>query len=583
MDTSPSFDSLSLSNVNSAVGAFVFEVLARLGVEMVVTCPGSRSTPLTFAASRNPRLETVSFLDERSAAFFALGYAKSKRKPVVIVCTSGTAASNFLPAIVEAQISKVPLIVFTADRPFELRNCSEGQVIDQTKLYGNFVNQFFEIGVPENDISYFNYIRQTLIHVVHRFMGLDSGPCHINFPFREPLAPDEGQSSVMPAEELLKLASVMIKLTEIAKPSLTTDRLLLEKLSSHRKGIIVVGTFEGSASDAQLIKHLAIISDKLGWPILADALNPVRNHSNSFSHLVTHYDAFLRDGQRSKDLIPSAILQIGKLPTSKILRSWIQKSGSQRFLFNDTYDNIDPLHGCSIPLMGDLGAISESLEVYPSDEDWLRRWDQVEMLYEDAISRELDSIASSFEGKVSKLLSTELPEGSAIMIANSMSVRYAESYWVKNNLKNRIFFNRGANGIDGTLSTALGLAHNGLNTFLLTGDLAFLHDTNGLQFANKLKGSLSIILVNNNGGGIFEFLPISKFDSFEDYFATPQTVDYELLAQAFGVQYCKVNGISDLRLRLKEVANKSIRIIEIITDRSLDIVTHKDLNKIRQL
>ena len=581
MDTSPRFDSLSLSNINSAVGAFVFEVLARLGVELVVTCPGSRSTPLTFAASRNPRLETVSFLDERSAAFFALGYAKSKKKPVVIVCTSGTAVSNFLPAIVEAQISKVPLIVFTADRPFELRNCSEGQVIDQTKLYGNDVKQFFEIGVPEKDISYFNYLRQTLIHVVHRLMGADSGPCHFNFPFREPLAPEEGQSPVISAEQLKKLASVMIKLTEIAKPSLTTDSLFLEKLSSHRKGIIVVGTFEGAVSDAHFVKHLALIADKLGWPILADALNPVRNHSNSFAHLITHYDAFLRESQRSKDMIPSAILQIGKLPTSKILRSWIRDIDAQRFLFNETYDNIDPLHGCSIPLLGDLEFISEALEEYSPDEDWLSRWDQVEKLYESAISEELDAIASSFEGKISKLLSTELPEGSAIMIANSMSVRYAESYWEKNNSKNRIFFNRGANGIDGTLSTALGLAHNGMNTFLLTGDLAFLHDTNGLQFAKKLKGSLSIILVNNNGGGIFEFLPISKFDSFEDYFATPQSVDYELLAQAFGIQYCKVNDIPDLRLRLKEVANKTIRIIEIVTERSLDIVTHKELNKIR--
>ena len=581
MDTSPRFDSLSLSNINSAVGAFVFEVLARLGVELVVTCPGSRSTPLTFAASRNPRLETVSFLDERSAAFFALGYAKSKKKPVVIVCTSGTAVSNFLPAIVEAQISKVPLIVFTADRPFELRNCSEGQVIDQTKLYGNNVKQFFEIGVPEKDISYFNYLRQTLIHVVHRLMGADSGPCHFNFPFREPLAPEEGQSPVISAEQLKKLASVMIKLTEIAKPSLTTDSLFLEKLSSHRKGIIVVGTFEGAVSDAHFVKHLALIADKLGWPILADALNPVRNHSNSFAHLITHYDAFLRESQRSKDMIPSAILQIGKLPTSKILRSWIRDIDAQRFLFNETYDNIDPLHGCSIPLLGDLEFISEALEEYSPDEDWLSRWDQVEKLYESAISEELDAIASSFEGKISKLLSTELPEGSAIMIANSMSVRYAESYWEKNNSKNRIFFNRGANGIDGTLSTALGLAHNGMNTFLLTGDLAFLHDTNGLQFAKKLKGSLSIILVNNNGGGIFEFLPISKFDSFEDYFATPQSVDYELLAQAFGIQYCKVNDIPDLRLRLKEVANKTIRIIEIVTERSLDIVTHKELNKIR--
>ena len=581
MDTSPRFDSLSLSNINSAVGAFVFEVLARLGVELVVSCPGSRSTPLTFAASRNPRLETVSFLDERSAAFFALGYAKSKKKPVVIVCTSGTAISNFLPAIVEAQISKVPLIVFTADRPFELRNCSEGQVIDQTKLYGNNVKQFFEIGVPEKDISYFNYLRQTLIHVVHRLMGADSGPCHFNFPFREPLAPEEGQSPVISAEQLKKLASVMIKLTEIAKPSLTTDSLFLEKLSSHRKGIIVVGTFEGAVSDAHFVKHLALIADKLGWPILADALNPVRNHSNSFAHLITHYDAFLRESQRSKDMIPSAILQIGKLPTSKILRSWIRDIDAQRFLFNETYDNIDPLHGCSIPLLGDLEFISEALEEYSPDEDWLSRWDQVEKLYESAISEELDAIASSFEGKISKLLSTELPEGSAIMIANSMSVRYAESYWEKNNSKNRIFFNRGANGIDGTLSTALGLAHNGMNTFLLTGDLAFLHDTNGLQFAKKLKGSLSIILVNNNGGGIFEFLPISKFDSFEDYFATPQSVDYELLAQAFGIQYCKVNDIPDLRLRLKEVANKTIRIIEIVTERSLDIVTHKELNKIR--
>ena len=583
MDTSPRFDSLSLSNINSAVGAFVFEVLARLGVELVVTCPGSRSTPLTFAASRNPRLETVSFLDERSAAFFALGYAKSKKKPVVIVCTSGTAASNFLPAIVEAKISKIPLIVFTADRPFELQNCSEGQVIDQTKLYGNNVKQFFEIGVPEKDISYFNYLRQTLIHVVHRLMGADSGPCHFNFPFREPLAPEEGQSPVVSAEQLQKLASVMIKLTEIAKPSLTTDSLLLEKLSSHRKGIILVGTFEGAVSDAHFVKHLALIADKLGWPILADALNPVRNYSNSFAHLITHYDAFLRESQRSKDLTPSAILQIGKLPTSKILRSWIRDVDAQRFLFNETYDNIDPLHGCSIPLLGDLEFISEALEEYSPDEDWLSRWDQVEKLYEAAISEELDAIASSFEGKISKLLSTELPEDSAIMIANSMSVRYAESYWEKNNSKNRIFFNRGANGIDGTLSTALGLAHNGMNTFLLTGDLAFLHDTNGLQFAKKLKGSLNIILVNNNGGGIFEFLPISKFDSFEDYFATPQSVDYELLAQAFGVQYCKVNDVPDLRLRLKEVANKSIRIIEIVTERSLDIVTHKELNKIREL
>lgn len=581
MQSVPIFDSLSLSNINSAVGAFVFEVLARLGVEMVVTCPGSRSTPLTFAAARNAKLETVSIVDERSAAFFALGHAKASGKPVVLVCTSGTAAANFLPAVVEAKLSQVPLIVITADRPFELRECSAGQVIDQVKMFGDFVCQFKEIGLPENRSEYFDYLRQTLVHVVHHSLGLLRGPQHLNFPFRDPLSPEEGKAPLLSSEALEQRASVIVKLSDLTKTKLSVDPLLLEKLSSHRNGIIVIGTYEAKYNDESFVDHIAAISCKLGWPILTDVLNPLRNHGDQLTDLITHYDAFLRDEIHSQTLRPSAILQIGKLPTSKVLRSWMSECNAQRFLFNEGYDNLDPSHSTSIPLLTDLSTLSETLNASSADLDWLENWNKVERLYERSIARDLENLSECFEGTIARMLSSDAPEGSSIFIANSMSVRYAESFWLKNNSKNKVFFNRGANGIDGTLSTAMGIAHKGKHTILLTGDLAFLHDSNGLLFSSKLKGSLTVVLVNNRGGGIFEKLPIAKFENYEDYFATPQQVSFSDLSRAHDIDYIHLEQLEELTDYLKSKSPKKVRVIEIHTDRNRDSKTFNKLNRAR--
>jgi 2-succinyl-5-enolpyruvyl-6-hydroxy-3-cyclohexene-1-carboxylate synthase len=581
MHSAPHFDSLSLSNINSAVGAFVFEVLARLGVEAVVTSPGSRSTPLTFAASRNSKLDTVSILDERSAGFFALGRAKASCKPVVLICTSGTAAANFLPAIIEAQLSKVPLIVFTADRPLELRHCSAGQVIDQVKLFGDHVSLFRELAEPKNTHTYFEYIRQTLVHVVHHSMGLQAGPQHLNFSFREPLSPDKKTAPIVSAEDLNELANVVVKLSDSSHPKVSIEPLLLEKLVSHRKGIILVGTYESNYQDALFVEQLAIISKKLGWPILSDVLNPSRNHSNHFSTLITHYDAFLRDSHLAHRLFPAAILQIGKLPTSKVLSAWIQASNAQRFLLNESYENRDPLHGLSVPLLGDLETLSGRLAESQMDAQWVKDWSASESLYEQSIEEDMLNMSDCFEGKIAHILSTNLPSKSAVFLANSMSVRYAESFWKQNNSQYRIFFNRGANGIDGTLSTALGVAHKGVHTILLTGDLAFLHDSNGLLFAANLKGSLTVIIVNNGGGGIFEHLPISEHESFEEFFATPQNVCFQNLSNAHKLSYVQLTDLAKLTDLLNEEFTKGVRIIEILTDRKLDAELFYKLNQKR--
>lgn len=580
MQNTSQFDALARSNLNSTVGAFVSEVIARLGVELVVTCPGSRSTPLTLGATRNSKLETLSILDERSAAFFALGHAKATHKPVVLICTSGTACANFFPAIVEAQLSGVPLIVFTADRPFELRNCAAGQVIDQTKIYGDYVNAFYEIGLPEKGTDYLDYLRQTLVHAVNQSIGQVRGPVHLNFSFREPLSPDIKNTPIISAEDLERSASVIVRTTELSVPEVPIDPLLIERLSSHRKGVIIVGTVEPVFEDPTFVASLSAVSKQLGWPIIADVLNPVRNNADAFGLLVTHYDTFLKDPNFKESLKPSAILQVGPLPTSKVLRSWVEESKAHQFLLSDGSRNIDSLHGFSVPLNGSVVSLAKGLSQSTTDKEWNGLWDQAEASYEKAVANKLDALEGVFEGQFSAWLSEYAPINTSIFIANSMSVRYAEAFWKKSNSKNKIFFNRGANGIDGTLSTAMGIAHKGNPVVLLCGDLAFLHDINGLLASKSLKGKLTILLMNNNGGGIFEHLPIAEHNSFENYFATPQGVDFEQICAAHKVAYQAAEDKASLLQCLEDLNQVGIKVLEVKTDRKKDVLTFQNLKAV---
>ena len=581
LETEP-FDLTARSTLNSCWGALTMEVLARLGIQTVITSPGSRSTPLTLAAARNPRIEALSILDERSAAFYALGLAKSTGRPVALVCTSGSAAANYWPAVVEASMSNTPLLLLTADRPPELRNCASGQTIDQCKLYGDYVRHFAELALPEASPDMLAYLRQTLIHAVHISLSANVGPVHLNFPFRDPLAPEhESSEPVVDAETLEVASTVITRPCEVVPLGSAIDMVALERLSSHTKGIIVVGTENPRCGDKAFTDAVALISDKLGWPVIADALNPLRNHAKETPLLITRYDAFLRDAQKARELFPTAILQIGSLPTSKVLRAWLNSHDAVSFLLTPRPINTDPLHRIATPLYGDVQSLVEHLKHQRVESNWGKQWLANEQETANKLDTKIRSIETMFEGKVAWLLSKYLPINTPVFLASSMSVRYAEYFWDASSRAHSIFCNRGANGIDGTLSTALGVAHGGKPSVLLTGDLAFLHDSNGLLAASQLKGSLTVVIINNNGGGIFEYLPVSKIDSpFEDFFATPQSVDLVNLCEAHGVHHEQIQGWDDFVPSIEDLPESGLRILELRTDRKADQVMLSEILKI---
>jgi 2-succinyl-5-enolpyruvyl-6-hydroxy-3-cyclohexene-1-carboxylate synthase len=563
------FDAIARSNVNSAWGALTVEVLARLGVSTIVTSPGSRSTPLTVAAARNPRIEALSILDERSAGFYALGIAKRSRRPVALVCTSGSAAANYWPAVVEASMSGIPLLLLTADRPPEMRDCSSGQTIDQLKLYGGYVRHFSELALPAASPAMLGYLRQTLVHAVSISLGVNAGPVHLNFPFRDPLAPTlHHADSVVDERVLEQAATVSTRPCEAVSLPNGIDLVALERLSSHTKGLIVVGTANPRGSDEAFAEAVTMIADKLAWPIVADVLNPMRNHAGQANALITRYDAFLRDGGTAARLAPTAILQIGSLPTSKVLRAWLDSLDSVVFLLSDRPVNTDPLHRIATPLYGDVESLAQHLEQQHAQSEWLGQWTQLEQQTNQQLDQKLAKLDFGFEGKVAWMLSRHLPAGTSVYLASSMSVRYAEYFWSAGDRACAIYCNRGANGIDGTLSTAMGVAHRGQPTVLLTGDLAFLHDSNGLLSVSQFQGSLSIILINNGGGGIFEHLAVSEIDPpYETHFATPQRVSIEQLCLAYGVTHQRVEDWSQLLALISEPVQSGVQVLELKTDR----------------
>ena len=570
------FDDLARSNINSAWAALTMEVLARLGVRTIVTSPGSRSTPLTVAAVRNPRLESLSILDERSAGFYALGVARHTQRPVALVCTSGSAVANYMPAVVEASMSGTPLLLLTADRPPELQGCNSGQTIDQLKFFGAYVRDFQQLALPAAELL--DYLRQTLVHAVAKSSQPAPGPVHLNFPFRDPLAPAAGGAPVCSVGILQRAATVITRPAEAVATVGALDAVALERLISHRRGLIVVGTENPPAGDEAFADAVAMLSHKLGWPVIADVLNPLRNHAGENGALICTYDTFLRRKDIAASLNPSAILQIGNLPTSKVLRAWLADLDASSFLLSRLSANIDPLHRVALPLYGDVHTMAESLPQQKPDPGWIEKWQAVEAATREKLDARLDAMDQLFEGKIAWLLSQCAPIGSSVFLANSMSVRYGEYFWKSGNRALSVFCNRGANGIDGTLSTAMGVAHGGRPTILLTGDLAFLHDSNGLLAQRQLQGSLTVIVVNNAGSGIFEYLPVSgQQQVFESHFATPQQVDIEKLCQAHAVQFQSIQDWDTLQQKISDLPSSGLQVLELKTDRKQDPTTLRNL------
>ena len=577
MDTEEELQDRSSTLVaNTLWGALTAEILQRLGLCFAVVSPGSRSTPLALAFALSSNVESIPVLDERSAGFFALGLAKSRHRPVALVCTSGTAAANFFPALVEAKESAVPLIVLTADRPPELRFCQSGQTIDQQKLYGQYAQFYAELSLPSCKPARLRYLRQSLIHAWERALYPAKGPVHLNFPFREPLAlfPGMEPPALKSHFRISELLSHVEPLPEM-EPSLTEVRTrpFSSEMLKQRNGLIIAGPVSPEDSE-NYVQALALISKRLGWPILADGLNPLRSQAKGNPYLICHYDIILRNPEVAGSLEPDAVLSIGPLPVSKVLRKWLEKREVKTWVLDPRPDNMDPLHRPAIPLHLSVEALSLLLEGKEKAKGkFCRRWLSAERKAARSLRQCLDQCHSLFEGRVAYLLSRYLPGNTPVFIANSMPVRDVEAFWQPGNRLSRLYFNRGANGIDGSLSTALGVAHRNRSSVLLAGDLALLHDTNGFLAARKLMGHLSIVLINNKGGGIFESLPVSSFGSlFEDYFATPQAVSFSVLAQAYGVDYHCLASLDELPPMIKKLPSHGVRLIEIPTDRKKDML-----------
>jgi 2-succinyl-5-enolpyruvyl-6-hydroxy-3-cyclohexene-1-carboxylate synthase len=573
--------------------AALFEELARAGVRDVCLCPGSRSAPLAVAASREPGVRTFAHVDERAAAFFALGLAKASRAPVSILCTSGTAAANLLPAVVEAHYAQLPLVVLTADRPPELRDCGADQTIDQVRLFGSHVRWYAESAMPEATEGMLRYARALASRAVAEALGPPAGPVHLNLPFREPLEPRaasrgaQGVGSGVGARGRGERGWANTRRAPIAPtPDLVTG--LAERAARCPRGVIACGPLDAGPDFAE---SLGALARRAGWPILADATSQLRCGPHvEGAPLVAHADLLLRDSRFAAAHAPELVLRVGAPPVSKALRLWLEHHAPAQFWLLDPDGSArDPSHLASDLLRVDLtllcSRLARALEARaapPGGDAWLQAFLRADRRAADAIERRLAADDALLEPRVVRELAEALPDDALLYVSNSLPVRDVDAFLPVSSRPLRVLANRGANGIDGMLSSALGAAAAGAGPVaLLTGDLAFLHDLGGLLAASRHGVAAAIVVLNNDGGGIFSYLPIAAHGAavdFEANFRTPHGLDLAPACRTFGVQHVRVTSWDHLRFALKEAfASERCAVIEVPVDPEQSVAQHRAL------
>lgn len=533
-------------SASATFSATLFDEWVSLGLTDVVIAPGSRSTPVTVAASRDERLRTHVVLDERSAAFVALGLGLSGT-PAALICTSGTAAANFMPAVVEAGLSGVPMLVCTADRPPELRGVGAPQTIDQINIYGSAVSLSIDAPVPDDsDPSTWRPLAREL------FTTALHGPVHLNLPFREPLL---GEPGPLPPPIVAKSA-----VDAVAARIDLPDEVKVER------GIIIAGGASGV--DAYTISRIA---EALRWPILADPLSGVRSDVRS----VANFDVILRHEEFAKGHIPQAVLRFGRPPASKVLSTWVKNSGAPVIQVGGP-GVIDPDHNVAVHCsVSDIdAAISSGFSGAKGSrwaDSWRVSWTDVDAIAERTLSDLLLAPELS-EPTVARVVADVCPSNARVVVSSSMPVRDLEWFGGRRAIAHS---NRGANGIDGVMSTALGLALTGVSVIAVIGDIAFCHDSNALWGIAARKVDLRVIVIDNDGGGIFSFLPQASTLSaaeFERLFGTPHNTDLCALASAHGIEAVTVQGRDQL---VKEIGIPGPRVIRVPSNRRRNVAVHE--------
>ena len=566
--------------MNEYIATLVDE-FAQLGITHAVFSPGSRSTTMAMLFREHGDFETYMNIDERSAGFMALGIAKAHRKPVILVCTSGSAVAHYMPAVLEAQYSGVPLIILSADRPHTLQHVGAPQTVDQQKLFGTAVNYYEELAVPQQD-HYYTYPRLVARKAYMKAMDVKRGPVHINVPLFEPLVPELDRKHFDCGRLPFSVVGGTIQPSDV--------HAMYDLLKNTKVPILA-----GPSAYPNDIESILALSYMFNAPILGDPLSNMRSVRDE--RVVTSYDAVLTQEAYRDVLQPDCILQIGQMVVSKRVQQWVASMQHTPIIsVSPTMDYTNPAGNTTLFVQSTPQDLVAALkigipelhamenegyaegayeELDTADNGYLATWihaDEVGRKQLDTVGREQEL----FEGRTIHLLQELLPQHSQIVVANSMSIRDMDYFWSGNRHSAIIYGNRGVNGIDGTVSTALGIATNGMPTVLLTGDLTFFHDLNGLAVAKTHPLNLTIIVHNNDGGGIFEYLPQKGTPHFDYLFSTAQGLDYSGLATLYGIDFVRVASNDELKNALQNyVGTMGVHVIEIPTSKERSRELHK--------
>lgn len=575
--------------MNEYIAALVDEFY-QLGVRHAVFSPGSRSTTMAMLFKEYEGFETYMNIDERSASFMALGIAKAHKEPTVLVCTSGSAVAHYLPAILEAQYSGIPLIVLSADRPHTLLHVGAPQTVDQHKIFGTAVNYFEELAVPQES-HYYTYPRQVARKAYMKAMDTKKGPVHINVPLFEPLVPElsrnhfeAGRSSfkvVKPNYSSVFGCDNRNNLTHVNNAIDITHgndgtKEINDLLERYERILILAGP----QIDIDEANTIRFFGEALQAPILADPLSNVRGCGTS-KVVISTYDALLAGQALWNELKPDCVIQFGQIVVSKRVQQMIASWTDVEYVeVNPTMDSMNPTGKTTIHMQASIDVFTHLHGKNNSSDTYLNIWRRLDQAGKKQLSTAIDE-PHCFEGRTIRELQKQIPEDGQIFVANSMTIRDFDYFWFSGESKAVLYGNRGVNGIDGTISTALGLAANGKPTYLVTGDLSLFHDLNGLAVAKTHNLNLIIILHNNDGGGIFEYLPQKGTKHFDYLFSTSQGLDYSGAAKLYGCGYTKISSPNELSSVLANVSQETgVHIIEIPTNREYSRELHKKYTKV---
>jgi 2-succinyl-5-enolpyruvyl-6-hydroxy-3-cyclohexene-1-carboxylate synthase len=569
------------TNANTALASAFTEELARGGLRRAVVSPGSRSTPLAFALWRQPEIEVTVLVDERSAGFFALGAAQASGEPVALLCTSGTAAANYHPAVCEADESGLPLLVLSADRPPELRGIGAGQTIDQVKLYGAAVRWFCEVGTHEADDEGLLHYRSVACRALAAARGeIRPGPVHLNLPWREPLAPVPVEGAVTATEPLALEGREGRPLTAVTRIDREPSAFLLEEVAGHIGDAISGVIVAGRQPDPELREPLAHLARVSGFPILAEPTSQLRCGPHDRSRVISTYDLLLRDEHFARSTVPELVLRFGEMPTSKPLRAWLAASGADQIVVDPAGGWNEPSNRAAAVLRAQPTELAAGwaarLEREPRGEP--EAWLRAEAAALEALVEELAGEARGEtigEPALHLALGRAHRDGDLVYTASSMPIRDQEAFLPPGDADVLFLCNRGANGIDGLISSGIGAAQaSGQPTTIVSGDLGLLHDLGGLAALREVSVPVRIVVIDNDGGGIFHFLPQHEAvaaEEFEALLGTPRGVSVERTAALFDLPHTRLESLADLPAALAAGTG----LVEVRSDRSANVALHR--------